>query len=346
MRRLELEGAKPAMQNRRIGVLMGGLSSERDVSIQTGQAVLAALQDRGYDAQALFVDRDIDLALRQRRIDTAFIALHGRYGEDGCIQGLLETLGIPYTGSDVLASALAMNKAKAKQMFRICNLPTPPYYLLERERDLDPVRAHGDFGFPAVVKPVSEGSSVGVEIVNDQEELVAACERAFCFDSELLVERFVDGREISVAILGERAIGAVEIVPRHGFYDYASKYTRGESDYFIPPRISPERYRGVLTQALAAHQTLGCSGVSRVDMIVNERGNEFILEVNTLPGLTRQSLLPKIADAAGLGFEDLVEAILQGARLSCVDRVGRDRRIAQRPFPGDERREAGVPEHH
>jgi len=317
------------MKNRKIGVLMGGLSTEREVSLRTGEAVLAALQGRGYDVVPVFVDRDVDLVLRQERIEVAFIALHGRYGEDGCIQGLLETLGIAYTGSDVLASALAMNKVKSKELFRLHNLPTPAYYVLGAEAAADPLEAHGDFGFPCVVKPVREGSSVGVSVCEGPAELVAACERAFCFDHEILVERHISGQEVSVAILGDRALGAVEIAPRAGFYDYGNKYTRGATDYFIPPRLSPERYRGVLTQALRAHLALGASGATRVDIMISESGNEYILEVNTVPGMTRTSLLPKIADAAGLSFDDLCEAILRGASLGASPRRGR-RPVASR----------------
>lgn len=337
------------MRSRRIGVLMGGLSSEKAISIATGEAVLAALLERGYDAQPLFVDRDIDLALRQSQIDVAFIALHGRYGEDGCIQGMLETLGIPYTGSDVLASALAMNKVKAKEIFRLHNLPTPPYYVMERPAHTDEAEIlayHGDFGYPVVVKPVSEGSSVGVEIAADPDSFVAACERAFCFDREVLVERYISGMEVSVAVLGDRAVGAVEIAPSTGFYDYGAKYTSGATDYHIPPRLSPERYRGVLTQALRAHRALGCSGATRVDLIVSETGNEYILEVNTVPGLTPTSLLPKIACAAGLEFDDLIEAMLHGAELSGVRRGNGDRRGATREFHGDERRASSISGHH
>jgi D-alanine-D-alanine ligase len=333
------------MRYRRIGVLMGGLSSEKTVSLTTGESIVAALSELGYDVVPIFVDRDVDLALRQSRIDVAFIALHGRYGEDGCIQGLLETLGIPYTGSDILASALAMNKAKAKEIFRLHNLPTPPSYVLGREYEDDPLSRHGDFGYPAVVKPVNEGSSVGVEIVHDAEQLVAACERGFCFDDELLVERFIAGQEVSVAILGDRAIGAVEIAPRHGFYDYANKYSAGATEYFIPPRLSPERYRGILTQALRAHRALGCSGATRVDLMVATSGNEYLLEVNTIPGLTPTSLLPKIAASAGIDFPALVEAMLSGARLSIAQRGNGERRVAQRTYAGDDRRES-MPEHH
>jgi D-alanine-D-alanine ligase len=343
-----------AMKHRprqRIGVLMGGLSSERDVSLKTGESILAALKERAHDAVAVYVDRDVDLVLRQQRIDVAFIALHGRYGEDGCIQGLLETMGIPYTGSDVLASALAMDKVKAKELFRLHNLPTPAYYVMARPQLsddglLDVLAVHGDFGYPAVVKPVREGSSVGVEIVDGPEALVAACERAFCFDDEVVVERFIAGQEVSVAVLGDRALGAVEVAPKSGFYDYGAKYTRGATDYYIPPRLSPERYRGVLTQAVRAHAALGCSGATRVDMMVSESGNEYLLEVNTVPGMTRTSLLPKIADAAGIAFDELCEMILGGARLATARRGrGGERRIAQRPFDGSERRSA-VAEHH
>ncbi|HEX7839362.1 MAG TPA: D-alanine--D-alanine ligase, partial [Kofleriaceae bacterium] len=337
------------MQSRKIGVLLGGLSSEREVSLRSGEAVLAALRQRGHDAVPIYVDRDLDVALRQEQIEVAFIALHGRWGEDGCVQGLLEMLGIPYTGSDVLASALAMHKAKAKELFRLHNLPTPAYYTLPAAVLAGPdpgdelAAIHGDFGFPCVVKPVREGSSVGVSICHEFGELGPAVERALRFDDELLVERFITGKEISVAILGDRAIGAVEIAPRDGFYDYANKYHRGTTDYFVPPRVSPERYRGLLTQALRAHRALGCHGATRVDMMVSESGNEFILEVNTLPGLTPASLLPRIADTAGISFGELCEMMLAGASLAGQRGRG-ERRIAQRAFVGIDRRLPLAPE--
>ena len=332
------------MQSRKIGVLLGGLSSEREVSLRTGEAVLAALRERGHDVTPIYVDRDVDVALRQERIDVAFVALHGRWGEDGCIQGLLETLGIPYTGSDVLSSALAMHKGKAKELFRLHNLPTPAYYTLAEQDTADLAGVHGDFGFPCVVKPIREGSSVGVAICHSFDELGPAVERALCFDDEVLVERFIVGREVSVAVLEDRAIGAVEIAPRDGFYDYSNKYTRGATEYFVPPRLSPERYRGVLAQALRAHVALGCRGATRVDMMVSDSGNEFVLEVNTLPGMTTTSLLPKIANVAGISFGELCEMILAGATLAT--RRGRgERRVVQRQFVGDDRRDAVI-EHH
>src|SRR5262245_363029 len=325
------------MTSRKVGVLMGGMSSEREVSLRTGEAVVSALADRGHAVVPVYVDRDLDLALRQEQIDVAFIALHGRLGEDGCVQGLLETMGIPYTGSDVLASALAMNKVKAKELFRLHNLPTPAYYVLSALDEADVLAAHADFGFPCVVKPVREGSSVGVEICREPDGFAAACERSFCFDDELLVERCIVGQEVSVAVLGDRALGAVEIAPRHGFYDYANKYTRGATEYHIPPRMSPERYRGVLAQAARAHRALGCAGATRIDLIVSDSGNEFLLEVNTVPGMTPTSLLPKIAHAAGIEFAELCEIVLSGAALSSPRRRG-DRRTRQRPFAGEDRR--------
>jgi len=331
--------------NRKVGVLLGGLSAERDVSLRSGEAILAALRTKGHDACPIFVDRDIDLVLRQTQIDVAFLALHGRYGEDGCIQGLLELLGIPYTGSGVLASALAMNKAKAKEVLRLHNLPTAPSYLVEADSGEDLIENHGSFGFPVVVKPVGEGSSLGVRLARDELELEAAVEHAQRFDDDVLVERFVEGKEISVAVLDGKPLGAIEIVPRRGLYDFQSKYGVGRSDYHFPARLSPERYRSVLRLGALANDALGCEGATRVDLIVSERGNEIVLEVNTLPGMTTTSLLPKIAHGVGLSFEDLVDEILKGARLRAHGHR-RDRRAVKVDFIGPERRSGITPEAH
>lgn len=331
--------------NRKIGVLLGGLSGERDISVRTGEAILGALRGRGHDATAVFVDRDIDLVLRQTHIDVAFLALHGRYGEDGCVQGLLEVLGIPYTGSGVMASALAMNKAKAKEIFRLHNLPTAPSYISEADSGEDIIDNHGSFGFPVVVKPVGEGSSLGVRIARDELELESAIEEATRFDDDVIIERFVDGKEISVAVLDGKPLGAIEIVPRRGFYDFQNKYSAGRADYHFPARLSPERYRSVLRLAALAHDALGCEGATRVDLIASERGNEVLLEVNTLPGLTPTSLLPRIAHGSGVSFEDLVEEILRGARLRAHGHR-RDRRAVQVDFSGPERRAGFLPEAH
>jgi len=301
------------MERKRIGILMGGLSAEKEISLKTGEAVFAALQSRGHDVVKIYVDRDVDRVLRQTPIDVAFNALHGTYGEDGCIQGMLEMLGIPYTGSGVLASALAMDKLRSKEMFRLHNVPTPPYYAVD-ESQLDSLEElHGSFGFPVFVKPRRQGSSVGAGKATSLTELRARCEDALRFDKTALVERFVAGKEIRVGVLDGRALGAIEIVPKGGFYDYKSKYVKGQSEYHFPARLAPTRYKGVLTIAERASNCLGCTGMTGVDMLVTEGENEYVLEVNTLPGMTATSLLPKIAAGAGYSFEDLCEAILAGA---------------------------------
>lgn len=328
--------------SRKIGVFMGGLSSEREVSLRSGEAILTALVQRGHHAVPVYVDRDIDVAIRDLRPDVAFIALHGGMGEDGCIQGLLELLSIPYTGSDVMASALAMHKSMAKEMFRLHNVPTPAHYTFATMTDNDVIRAHGDFGFPCVVKPNAAGSSVGVTICHGEADFTAAVAKARRYDREILVERFIPGMEVSVAIANDQPLGAVEILPLSGFYDYDTKYSPEATTYFVPPRLSPERYRGVLAQALRAHLALRCSGLTRVDMIVSETGNESVLEVNTVPGLTPTSLVPKIAEAAGVCFGELCERILASAALFS-SRRGDERRISQRAFIGLDRRSTENP---
>jgi D-alanine-D-alanine ligase len=299
----------------RVGVLMGGLGPERDVSLASGNAVFDALAARGYDVVKVIVDRDVDRVLRQTPIDVAFIALHGTYGEDGCIQGMLELMGIPYTGSGVLASALAMDKLKAKELFRLYNVPTPPYYVVPSDRIAEIEELHGSFGFPAFVKPRRSGSSVGAGKATDLGELRARVEEAARFDSSVLVERFVPGKEVAVGLLDGKALGAIEIVPKGPFYDYKSKYTKGRSDYHFPARLAPTRYKGVLNLAERANRALGCTGATRVDLLVTEGENEYVLEVNTVPGMTQTSLLPKIAAGAGYNFGDLCEALLSRASL-------------------------------
>ena len=241
--------------------------------------------DRGYDAWPLFVDRDIDLVLRQTRIDVAFLALHGRYGEDGCIQGLLELLGIPYTGSGVLASALAMNKVKAKEVFRLHNLPTAPGYVVAGgQRRGHRSRAHGSFGFPVVVKPGGEGSSLGIASRATSWSWRRPSRRRCASTTTSSSSASSKARRSRSAMLDGKPLGAVEIVPKRGFYDFHNKYTAGRTDYHLPARLSPERYRSALRLATLAHDALGCDGATRVDLIVSERGNEVVLEVNTLPG--------------------------------------------------------------
>lgn len=300
----------------RVGVLMGGISAEREVSLRSGEAVTAALRQRGHEVVPVFVDGDIDRVLRATPMDVAFLALHGPYGEDGALQGLLEWMGIPYTGSGVLASALAMDKLKAKELFRLHNVATPAYYSLDGDvsaRELE--EAHGSFGFPVMVKPRRGGSSLGVSRANSFEELRDAVELARGFDEGVLVERYVKGREVHVGILGDKVLGAIEIVSKRPFFDYQAKYGRGLCEYYFPARLSPTRYQGVLRLARCAHQALGCTGATRVNILVTENENEAVLEVNTLPGMTANSVLPKIAAGAGIDFPSLCDEILKLARL-------------------------------
>jgi D-alanine-D-alanine ligase len=305
------------MKTRKIAVLMGGLSAEREVSLKSGSAVHQALLAQGYDAVAIDVGRDLATVLVAEKIEAAFIALHGRYGEDGCVQGLLELMQIPYTGSGVLASALAMHKLYSKQAFSASGILTAPFRPFRRGQ---PVRlGELPFGLPLVVKPVQEGSSVGVSIVREEGQLAAALELAFRHDTEILVEQYVKGQEVQVGILDDRPVGAIEIVPKNEFYDFEAKYTDGMAEHIFPARLDPDLYAKALQTGLAAHRSLGCSGYSRVDLLVTAQGDCYVLEVNTLPGMTALSLLPEIAaKGAGLSFEALVARIIETAALSTM----------------------------
>lgn len=304
-----------AMKTKKIGVLMGGLSAERDVSLKSGAAVHQALLSRGYDAVAIDMGRDLPESLRREGVEAVFIALHGRYGEDGCVQGLLELLQIPYTGSGVLASALAMHKLYSKQAFAAAGILTAPFRHFRRGEEVR--LGELGFGLPLVVKPAQEGSSVGVSIVKTEAELTAALELAWRYDDGILVEQYIKGQEVQVGILDDQPIGAIEIVPKNEFYDFEAKYTDGMAEHIFPARLAPQLYARAQQVGLAAHRALGCSGYSRVDLLVTEAGDCYVLEVNTLPGMTALSLLPEIAaKGAGLTFEELVERIIESAALT------------------------------
>jgi len=308
------------IMGKRVGVLMGGWGEEREISLKTGEAVVAALESRGHSVSRIFAGPGLDRALRSAELDVAFIALHGRMGEDGKVQGLLELMGLPYTGSGVLASALAMNKPMAKKLFRLHNLPSPQGYRVARADVSRALELHGDLGFPCVVKPACGGSSVGLSMVREPEALVPAVAQACRFGGEALVERMVHGREVTVAILGDEVLGNCEIAtPREGF-DYDAKY-KGGSRYFLPARLSPTRQANVEALALAAYRALGCRGYGRVDLICSEDENDVLLEVNTLPGLTPMSLLPKIAAQKGIDFPSLVDRLLALATRDDVEVV-------------------------
>jgi D-alanine-D-alanine ligase len=296
---------------KKIGVLMGGLSSERDVSLSSGNAILQALKGKGYDAVSIDVGRDVAERMRKAGVEVAFNGLHGKFGEDGAIQGLLEVTGIPYTGSGILASAMGMNKIISKTVFKAYGLHVGPFTVVSAN-DKESLKAAQDtIGFPLVVKPSSEGSSVGVSIVNTGEELAPAVKLALSYDREVLVERYISGMEVQVGILGKRALGAIEIVPKDVFYSYKAKYEQGMSEHFFPARVPEAVYKRTLDAGLAAHRSLGCRGYSRVDFIIDAAGTPYILEVNTLPGMTATSLLPDIARGTGMSFPDLVEEILR-----------------------------------
>lgn len=306
--------ADKELREKKVAVLMGGLSAEREVSLRSGEAVLSALREGGYNVVGIDAGRDLPVRLLEEKVEIAFIALHGRFGEDGTVQGVLELMGIPYTGSGVLASAVAMHKLHAKRMFEAAGLLTAPFLHFRKGEEV--AFENLPFGLPLVVKPAREGSSVGVSIVKDEAALAAAIETAFRYDDEILVELFVKGQEVQVGIVDERAIGAIEIVPKREFYDYEAKYTDGLAEHIYPARLSPEVYRKALETGLAAHRALGCQGYSRVDLLVTGQGNCYILEVNTLPGMTALSLLPEIAlKGAGLSFGELARRILEGAGL-------------------------------
>ncbi|MEW6324854.1 MAG: D-alanine--D-alanine ligase [Nitrospirota bacterium] len=297
----------------RIGVLRGGRSSEREVSLRSGAAVAGSLKRQGYAVLELEPDPAVLAPLTGAsgapKIDAAFIALHGRGGEDGRIQAVLEWLAIPYTGSDMLSSAVGMNKAITKRLLGAEGVPTPAWRSHRRAAVLPAVA-----GFPVVVKPACEGSTVGVTIVTQREQLGTALELAGRYDEEILIEEYIDGYELTVAVLDGEPLPPIEIVPAEAFYDYKAKYTPGRCDYLLPPKhVNEASWREAQTLAANTHRLLGCSGATRVDFRVDRAGRPFVLEINTVPGMTETSLLPKAAAAAGLDYDALVLRILASA---------------------------------
>jgi D-alanine-D-alanine ligase len=276
---------------------------------------MQALQERGYDPLAIDVGSDVSRRLSELRIQVAFVALHGRYGEDGVIQGFLEAMSIPYTGSGVLASALGMDKVKSRWIFQQRGLPVPPSRVLYPGDEEWFTPGQEGPSLPLVVKPSREGSSVGVHIVRALDALPGALQDAFSYGHPVLVERYIPGREIQVGILDDVALGAIEVRPKVEFYDYRAKYTDGLAEHIFPAPIPQRLYQEALDLSLAAHRALDCEGGTRVDLRLEEGGSFYILEVNTLPGMTPLSLLPEIARGVGISFPALCERILLGARL-------------------------------
>ena len=295
----------------KVAVLLGGTSAEREVSLMSGGGVLAALQARGVDAQAF------DPAERTfgelSAFDRVFVALHGRGGEDGTIQGVLELLGVPYTGSGVMASALGMDKWRTKLLWRAAGLPIPEFVLLGEDSDFAAVER--ELGLPLFVKPACEGSSIGVVKVRAPGELAAAYREAAKYDRLVLAEKAVLGGEYTCAIVGDTALPVVKIEPATEFYDYEAKYLRDDTQYRCPCDFTPEREAELRAMALEGFRVLGCRGWARIDFLMDEDGRAYLLEANTSPGMTSHSLVPMAARAAGMSYEDLVVRVLSLAEL-------------------------------
>lgn len=300
---------------KRIGVLAGGISAEREVSLRSGKAVFNALNNKGYNVVFLDVQENVCELIKKEKIEIAFLVLHGGWGEDGGIQGLLEVMKIPYTGSKVMASALAMDKEASKKMFIYHGLSVPQFIVLHKEifekSNLEDIQNFVNFPLPWVVKPATEGSSIGVDIVKVPEKISDALRIVYNYGERAIFERYTKGKEIQIGILGDKILGGVEVRPSLEFYSYEAKYTAGLTQYILPPEVDEETYERLKLAGLKAHQALGCSGASRVDLILDDNNNIYVLEVNTIPGMTETSLLPKIAAMYGLDFTALVEEILK-----------------------------------
>ena len=295
----------------KVAVLLGGRSAEREVSLRSGAMVLKALLACGIDAHGFDPqERGLDQLIAER-FERAFIALHGRYGEDGTIQGALEYLSLPYTGSGVMASALAMDKWRAKLVWQALGIPTPPFVLLTVNSDW--ARVVAELGLPVMVKPACEGSSIGITKVTSMEGLEPAFLAAARHDSSVLAERFVDAQELTVGILGEQALPTIRLETPRAFYDYEAKYSANDTRYTIPCGLSPAREREIQALALAAYRALGAKGWGRVDLMLDRAGHAYCLEVNTVPGMTDHSLVPMAARASGMEFDELVLRILEMA---------------------------------
>lgn len=302
------------LKNSKIAVLMGGLSAEREISFKTGKAVLKALLENGCDAVAVDVGLDLPGKLQAVEAELAFICLHGRYGEDGTVQGLLEMMKIPYTGSGVMSSSMAMDKVITKQILLYHEISTPGFVVYRVGDDLAAVMERCQH-FPLIVKPAREGSTIGISIVHNMAQLEAGLTEALQHDDLILIEDFIRGDEITVSVLNGEPLPIIQIVPKSGFYDYEAKYTPGQTEYLLPAPLEAVIYNRLQEVSVAACRVLSCRGAARVDFMVRER-EFFCLEVNTIPGMTETSLLPKAAAEAGVSFNELVMQILEDAALN------------------------------
>jgi D-alanine-D-alanine ligase len=306
----------------KIGVLIGVKSTEKEIAMKTAKNIISALKVKGYEFCEIPIDENIVENIKREKIDVAIISAHGLYGEDGTIQGLLELLGIPYVGSGVLASALALNKVMAKKIFLFHKIPTPKWVEISKKdmetKDLEKILENiKELKKPWIVKPSNQGSTIGLSVANNKDELIKALEYAFKFDQYILIEEFIRGKEITASIYDVEntiCLPLIEIIPKTGFYDYQTKYTPGLSEHIIPARLSEETYKKAQELGVLAHQALGCRHLSRVDMIVEEdTQNIYVLEVNTIPGMTETSLYPESAKAFGIEFPDLIDSFIKSA---------------------------------
>ncbi len=296
----------------KIGVLMGGVSSEREISLKSGKAVCAALEETALSWVAVDIttesrEENIKL-LKAKKIDCAFLAMHGRFGEDGQLQEILESLNIPYTGSGSLASKLAMDKIASRSIFHARRLNVPKYVVVDKKKETSPF-FHPVF--PVVIKPVACGSSIGLSIVDKNADLLPAVELALSYDERALIEEYIEGREMTVGILEEQPLPVIEIVPKKRFFDFQAKYQPGMTEYILPAQLAEDIAKKIQAAALSAHKALGCSGCSRVDLILNKENKPFILELNSIPGFTHASLLPKAARLAGIEFGQLCVKLIE-----------------------------------
>lgn len=305
------------MSNPKVLVLMGGYSEEREVSLRSGQAVLNALKTRGYEAEAFDLQEILIQSIVDYNPDLVFIALHGKDGEDGTVQGLLEILDIPYTGSGVASSAIGINKILTKKMLTYEGIPTAPFSILKKHAfNSSPAGVQSllkFLGLPLVVKAATQGSSIGTYIVRQEKDILPAIKAAFEFDKEVLVEKFIDGTEVTSTVLGNEnpiILPLIEITSTNEFYDFESKYTPGMCKHIIPARVNAELQARIAELSKMTYTSLNCRGYARVDYIIDKNDNPFVLEINTIPGMTEMSLVPDAARAAGIEFEDLVEKIV------------------------------------
>lgn len=295
----------------KVGVLAGGPSSEREISLRSGKAVHAALVSKGLDAVILDVGDDLERVVRDNKIDVAFIALHGRFGEDGTVQRILESMGIPYTGSGPSASALALDKVASKEAFAKSGIKVPKHTVYEKGAfRYEEARK---LGLPVVVKPHLEGSSIGLSVVRDSGDLEDAANKAMEFSAKVLIEEYISGRELTVGIIEDEPLPVIEIVTKENIYDYKAKYTDPCTQYLVPAPIDDRIKSRAQELARRSHKSLGCRCFSRIDMILDPNGELYVLEANTIPGMTERSLLPKAAQAAGLSFGDLCVKLIDDA---------------------------------